>query len=194
MTIHGPGLGCSASTSDADRKAVCIFCADGVPCPIQKRIIALPRADRSKWLIEQLKQRTKSREDRMNGTEKAKSPVPASPATASPTATKRTCEVAGCEGKLAYNNTTGFCHEHRGRAPKTTNVAVVRKTNGAAHHHAHGTGAHNGAENETGATVSKPDRPANTNALAIAERVDLVLRTIPPEEKARMVAVWLAGN
>jgi hypothetical protein len=152
---------------------------------VQQRIIALPRSERSKWLIERLKQRTKSQEDRMNGMEKAKSTVQASPDAASPTATKRTCYVAGCEGKLAYNNTTGFCHEHRGRPLKQTD-AVVRKTNGTARNSARG----NGAQHAAAAPVSKPDG----HSLAIAERVELVLRTIPLAEKSRMVAAWLAGN
>ena len=192
--IHGPGLGCFASFTDAVGKAVCVFCADGVPCPVQQRIIALPRSERSKWLIERLKQRTKSQEDRMNGTKKGKFPVPASPATASSAATtKRTCKVVGCEAELAHNNTTGFCHEHLGRS-QNDQWRRRSKDNGAAHHHAHGTRARDGAGNATGATVSKPDRPANTYTLAIAERVDLVLWTIPPEEKARMVAAWLAGE
>jgi hypothetical protein len=156
---------------------------------VQQRIIALPRSERSKWLIDRLKQRTKSQEDRMNGTEREKSPVLTSQDAASPAVTKRTCEVAGCEGKLAYNNTTGFCHEHRARAHKKTN-AVVRKTNRAAHHSARENRGDSGAQHAAVAHVSKPDG----HALAIAERVELVLRTIPLAEKSRMVAAWLAGN
>jgi hypothetical protein len=86
---------------------------------------------------------------------------------------------------LAHNNTTGFCHEHGGRAPKKTD-AVVRKTNGAAHHPER----RNGAQHVAVTRVSKPDG----RALAIAERVELVLRTIPLAEKSRMVAAWLTGD
>jgi hypothetical protein len=39
--------------------------------------------------------------------------------------TARSCKISGCKGKLAPNNTTGHCHEHRGRVPTLKRQAAI---------------------------------------------------------------------
>jgi hypothetical protein len=34
-----------------------------------------------------------------------------------PAVTARSCKILGCKEKLAPNNTTGYCHEHRAGVP-----------------------------------------------------------------------------
>jgi len=56
--------------------------------------------------------------------------------------TARSCKISGCKGKLAPNNTTGYCHEHRGRSPhsKKTTVSGASVAVATVHRptHAHG--------------------------------------------------------
>jgi len=188
LRIHGPG--CKASYRDETGKRVCVFCADGIACPVQIRILKETRARNPK-------------EDEMNGTEKTTSPVslsaaslpaakstentpstrkanghaakasPSSPAhkrTASAPATLRTCEE--CPRRLSYNNKTGKCKEHSERDRRGSNPQAARPP-----------AARNGSK--------KSNAHRNDQDLAIAERVDLVLAAIPLEAKVRMISDWL---
>jgi hypothetical protein len=168
LPIHGPG--CAPSYRDERGRAICVFCADGVPCPKQLQILKQRRAH-------------KGLEGEMNGSDKSKSIAVVSTPATSPA--KRMCKVAGCAGELSYNNHTGYCHEHRGRARRAKS-----KANGhaATIHFPAGRGelAHG-----NGATASKPDRDRDGNSRKLEERVNLVLSGLPLDEKVRMISLWL---
>jgi hypothetical protein len=84
--------------------------------------------------------------------------------------TARSCKISGCKGKLAPNNTTGHCHEHRGRGPHS------KKTSGNC------------------ASVTLAPKHAYGMQPAVAERVNLLLAAIPLEDKLAFCSAWLAGK
>ena len=138
-----------------------------------------------------------AREDQMSGTEKLKSIPVVSPPATSP-AQKRMCRVGGCVAVLSYNNNSGLCHEHRGRAPRAHS-----KTNGhaATIHFPAGRGEppHRNDEavrkaNAHGNGPGKTNAHENNHALAIEERVNRVLAGIPLADKVTMISGWLAGK
>jgi hypothetical protein len=75
---------------------------------------------------------------------------------------------------LAPNNTTGYCHAHRGRLHRS------KKTSG------------NGAAVAV-ATVHRPPHASGAQPAA-AERVNLLLASIPLEDKLAFCSAWLAGK
>jgi len=84
--------------------------------------------------------------------------------------TARSCKIPGCRGKLAPNNTTGYCHEHRGRGPHS------KMTTG------------------NGASVAVAPKHAYGVQPVVAERVNLLLAAIPLEDKLAFCSAWLAGK
>jgi hypothetical protein len=88
--------------------------------------------------------------------------------------TARSCKISGCKGKLAPNNTTGYCHEHRGRSPHSKKTTV------------------SGAS----VAVATVHRPTHAHGMqpAVAERVNLLLAAIPLEDKLAFCSAWLAGK
>jgi hypothetical protein len=116
IPIHGTG--CSASCRDAAGRAICVFCADEVPCPIQFQILKQVRKP----------QETMSTQPQ---------PVKTGTTDTLPAETSaHRCKAQGCKRTLAYNNVTGYCREHRklgdprrGRAHSTKTNRVI-----AGHH------------------------------------------------------------
>jgi hypothetical protein len=159
LTIHGPG--CAASYQGEDGKAICVFCADSVLCPTQLQIVKGIRHSPTQTvvgLVKQLRETTEARkpqEDQMIDTTAV---------------TARSCKISGCKGKLASNNTTGYCHEHRGRGPHS------KKTTG------------------NGASVAVAPKHAYGVQPVAAERVNLLLAAIPLEDKLAFCSAWLAGK
>jgi hypothetical protein len=86
------------------------------------------------------------------------------------TVTARSCKISGCKGKLAPNNTTGYCHEHRGRVHRSKKTTGNCASVAVAPSHAYGV--------QPGA----------------AERVNLLLAAIPLEDKLAFCSAWLAGK
>jgi len=115
--IH-PGVSCAASSKDAAGASLCIFCLDSVCCPIQKRIIAIPRAERSRWILEQI---TKGEKEHPTTTTEI---LPAERSPATPAAPN--CKVLGCKTKLIDSNATGYCSRHLARAMAKTNGAALQ--------------------------------------------------------------------
>ena len=163
LTIHGPG--CAASYQGADGKAICVFCADSVPCPTQFRIAKGIRDSPTQTVVGLVKQLRETREARK----------PQEDQMIDTTAvTARSCKISGCKGKLAPNNTTGYCHEHRGRSPHSKKTTV------------------SGAS----VAVATVHRPTHAHGMqpAVAERVNLLLAAIPLEDKVAFCSAWLAGK
>jgi hypothetical protein len=88
--------------------------------------------------------------------------------------TARSCKISGCKGKLSPNNTTGYCHEHRGRGPHSKKTTVSRAS----------------------VAVATVQRPTHAHGVqpAVAERVSLLLAAIPLEDKLAFCSAWLAGK
>ena len=84
--------------------------------------------------------------------------------------TARSCKISGCKGKLAPNNTTGYCHEHRGR------------------------GSHSKKTAGNGTSVAVAPTHAYRVQPVVAERVNLLLAAIPLEDKLALCSAWLAGK
>jgi hypothetical protein len=190
VTIHGPGQGCTASTTDAEGKAVCIFCADGSPCPVQYRILKGMRQSPVRTLTALVKQISETQEDRMTTTTTAKAETPPAPL--------RSCSEPGCRATLAPNNQSGKCQKHRIHSKSNGNGAVAAangnghavagKTNGLDCHPAGGNGAmpHGAAQHlaEERAKILCAD----------ADLVRLILDQIPMEDKMKFTASWLSGR
>jgi hypothetical protein len=87
--IHGEG--CEASYRNEKGEQICVFCEDGIPCPLQLKILRQTRAARAT-----------RRDETMNGAEKLQTQVSAA----------RTCKAPGCEARLVSNNKSGFCQKH----------------------------------------------------------------------------------
>jgi hypothetical protein len=88
--------------------------------------------------------------------------------------TARSCKIPGCRGKLALNNTTGYCHEHRGRGPHSKKITVSGVSVAVA-------------------TVQRPTHAYGVQPV-VAERVNLLLAAIPLEDKLAFCSAWLAGK
>jgi hypothetical protein len=174
-----------------DGVALCVFCCDGLICPVQRRIIAMPRSDRSQWILEQL--RKKSQEEPM--TTANASTIPAARA---PELPARSCSEPGCKAKLAPNNQSGKCREHRSHSksngagagatakPAAGNGhAVTSKTNGLDRH----PGAHNGNGRQPQIVTERVKMLCADNDLCLR-----ILDAIPVEDKAVMVAAWISGR
>jgi len=126
----------------------------------------------------------------MNGIEKSKS-TSGSPVTTSPG--PRTCKAPDCKRTLVHNNRTGFCTDHGSLAKRRGHATndrggptLVTKPNSKA----------NGAviskaNDHNGNGVDKTNAHENSHALAIDERVNLVLSGLPLDEKLRMISLWL---
>jgi len=114
------------------------------------------------------------------------------PSTVRPT---RTCSSAGCEATLSYNNSKGTCQKHSSRKTNGHNGAqphlkrqaapAKRNGNGAAHDHSNGNGNGHAARTADGSLILMP---------RVESRVDLLLALIPAGEKAKLLAVWIAGT
>jgi hypothetical protein len=189
ISIHGPNQGCTASTSDADGKAVCIFCADSSPCPVQYRILKGMRQSPMRTLTALVKQISENQEDRMTTTTTAKAETLPAPL--------RSCSEPGCKAKLASNNTSGKCQEHRSHSKSNGNGAVA-----AANGNGHAV-ADNGLDRKpaggngaiTHGAVSQQLAEERAKILcADADLVRLILDRIPLEDKMKFTAAWLSGR
>src|SRR5579864_7292624 len=97
--VHGGG--CAASYRDEKGRAICVFCADGIPCPTQLKILKETRASRPQ-------------EDEMEPT-------------TDPASTVRTCKAHGCSRRLVHNNLSGFCTDHKPRRRAQSKAAGKRQ-------------------------------------------------------------------
>jgi len=109
-----------------------------------------------------------------DGTEKQKAPPAPAPAVTLPS--RRVCRL--CTAVLSSNNTSGLCKlhrapDHRGHAKST--AGAVTKVNG------HGNGV----------APAKANGQSNGRELALEERVNLVLKALPLDQKVRMIKNWL---
>ena len=189
VTIHGPGQGCAASTSDAEGKAVYIFCADNSPCPVQYRILKGMRQSPVRTLTALVKQISQTQEDRMTTTTTlAKSETRPAP---------RTCAHPECKKELGERNASGYCASHvqlhksngNGAAAQTNGHAVAEKANGLDRQPAGGNGAipHGGVSQQFAAERAK---------IACADKglLRLILEAIPLEDKVKFATAWLSGQ
>jgi hypothetical protein len=101
--------------------------------------------------------------------------TPPAPAVTSPK--RRLCEV--CSAALSHNNITGLCKKHQEAHGKPNGHAKSdARASAKANGHGHGIAA--GKVNGHGG-----------RELALEERVDLVLKALPLDEKVRMISSWL---
>jgi hypothetical protein len=140
LRTHGPG--CAASYTDEEGEPLCVFCLDQVVCPIARRIAAIPRAKRSRWIVnqrigDQIKERKKNlaKEERMMTTTTATVTDTKSSARAPETSTvPRICSEPGCKATLRPANSTGKCQLHRShsKANGAAQLTVVPRRSRAA--------------------------------------------------------------
>jgi hypothetical protein len=245
LRTHGPG--CAASYTDEQGEPICVFCLDQVVCPIARRIAAVPRAKRSRWIVTQIRKgKDLAKEERMTTTSlptpgaAPKSIVETSPAPricsgpgckmilrpanrtgkcqkhrshsktngaaqlkivpqneksrssallASPAAAAtqtRVCKVPGCGRQLVWNNATGLCKDHH-------------KPHSRPHFKANGHGNGAAVDRANGLSPVAPGEPsiapaANGHESAVEMRVNLVLASIPLEDKLALISGWLRGR
>jgi hypothetical protein len=128
LKAHGPG--CPAAVT-VDGEAVCVFCLDGLACPVAMRIlkqIRSPLHDPRKFAVAHSKEVTAaaaarkkslSQEDQnVMATVTAPTPTSATPTSATSTAALSSaaagiCKVQGCKNQLGLNNMSGLCRDHR---------------------------------------------------------------------------------
>jgi hypothetical protein len=96
------GYNTPAGDLDEDNKPICVFCADGEPCPEAKR----KPLDSSKTVEKQVPPAVEPEKEPRPRAEKAK------PMAKATTGEERFCAVQDCNKKLNSNNTTGRCFTH----------------------------------------------------------------------------------
>ena len=189
---------------------MCVFCYDGLVCPIQKRIllkaaavgsssiaakpviVGAPAVENTIALAGVLLQRrriigtTASAESEEDTMEKA----------------IRICSEPGCDKKLAHNNAIGKCRAHGGgshRAMPAEHGTCTLPGCGAKLAHNNTTGKcriHAGDEGNAQRAHSRGSAPAHSNGrdLAIEARLELVMSKIPLAEKLAFVNRWISGE
>jgi hypothetical protein len=180
VTIHGPNQGCTASTTDAEGKAVCIFCADGSPCPVQYRILRGMRQSPVRTLTALVKQISENQEDRMTTTTTAKAETLPAPL--------RSCSEPGCKATLAPNNTSGKCQEHRSHSKSNGNGVVASHGNGVDPAHSAEIARGNIAQAQKHIAEERIGRLLADKAMRTK-----IFELIPDADKLKFVASWLAG-
>ena len=111
----------------------------------------------------------------------------------------QSCSQPGCKAKLASNNTSGKCQEHRSHSKSNGNGAVAA-ANGNGHAVAEKT---NGLDRKPAgangaiphSTVSQQLTEERAKILcADKDLVRLILDRIPLEDKMKFTAAWLSGQ
>ncbi len=134
------------TTNIVDGKHTCVFCEDGVACPVIKRELELRKP------VEDLPLKLAAPSARKKSEEKHPGPATSTESETTTMKTERqTCKFeGGCSNKINANNKLGLCKEHKGaaaaakparakaqrtvkKAPKSTPPPPSRRaTNGAA--------------------------------------------------------------
>lgn len=195
VTIHGPG--CAASTV-LDGKALCIFCEDGIACPTQRRILKYgvsPRQIQKHGIRSVAKQAIELSVEKggemMGENEKQKSPTsPARPVTAP--AQTRHCKILECARALGPHNTTGLCHDHRGRGRRRSKTNGHAKSAASVKANGHGNGVAHAKAN--GHAAAKVNGQSDGHELTLEERVNLIICALPLDEKVRVISSWLRAG
>jgi hypothetical protein len=118
------GLGCEATHTDADGRAVCVFCLDSVPCPELRRL----SKQRDGCSISSKEEKpvnatTSLRQQPTTGNSQIPQPprVESDIGKTSAQATRSNiCEVEGCGTELGRRNKSGFCGRHFHRSERRT--------------------------------------------------------------------------
>jgi hypothetical protein len=164
--------GCAGTHVDENGRPICVFCLDGVPCPVQQRLA------RGKGAIV-MEPETK------NLTE-----------TQAPTA-PRICERPGCGRTLSAENKIGRCRRH-----VRWNAASSDSASPGARHASAGSNGTNGHPPEpASANGSAPVNEARSVEISAPlprvireDRVDRLLLSLPLADKTRIATAWLAGE
>jgi hypothetical protein len=209
--VHGPG--CSASYKDASGAAICVFCADSLPCPISLRMlkqIRSPNHSVSQFAMmmqrdaianiiapgngnghspkRESEKHESQEEDRMSTNTEATATQGSKIAPLAPPPT-RLCKSCG-KNRLSRNNLIGICRacgDSQGRShSKKTNGH-----NGAADHH-HRDPAHS---NGNGRPADRIELRVDLLLNVVDEKTfDSMIELVPREDKAKMLRAWLAGS
>lgn len=192
---------CPASYT-RDGKPICIWCADDLPCNVQRAILKSGDSARQRavFIIAQLR-RPKLQEDQTQmsatattlQTETAPAPTSRAPRVShGPSPIKRAARLCATCGKnpLSYNNVSHkctHCQRQHGRHSKTNGHNGARPHRELEHKAApNGNGKPNGA-----LPVEDPIRAVGS--ARIESRVDRLLAAVPIEDKARLLSAWLTG-
>jgi len=127
----------------------------------------------------------------MGENEKQKSPTsPARPVTAP--AQTRHCKILECARALSPHNTTGLCHDHRGRGRRRSKTNGHAKSAAPVKANGHGNGVAHAKAN--GHAAAKANGQSNGHELTLEERLNLMLCALPLAEKIRVLSSWLRAG
>jgi hypothetical protein len=201
------GHACEAQTTDVDDKPICIFCADGVPCPTQQRLARAPQPAEEPKVPGPAKptgdeaMRSSETEQHECGFEGCKNLTNKKYCkkcaakiwyrehrgkVAKVVAGKRTC--ASCSATLRADNKSGVCTSCQ-RAGKRPVQARLEKNNGAPLKEVPK------KWNRTALPVVRETTEAGIATICVTEeRLDHFLLTLPIETKAEIASEYLGRN
>jgi hypothetical protein len=204
IDLHG-APGCAATHESEDGAPSCVFCVDGVLCPVlrkreqvaRKREKGLTAEKRAPDPTVNLRVRSRGSDTETKGKAKMET-KPATTSQAHAPAAIRVCERPGCTTELGALNRSGRCAAHfhwKGTAKP--------RSNGSNGHAAAGSSGTNGhartapddvgpkAGNESNGHGSR-ESIASIPELA-ADRVDRLILSLPVADKTRLAVAWLTG-
>lgn len=216
--IHGNG--CVACYRDEAGRELCVFCYDGLVCPIQKRILTTAKAAGATTIPAKSVIGTPTAHSTiaLAGELLRRRRIVGSTATAESeddtmAGAIRMCSEPGCDKKLANNNTTGKCQAHGGGSHRATPTEHgTCTTHGGGTQLAHNNSSrkcrvHGGDEgNAKPAHSCSPEvhsvpvnggngsRHGDGHDLDMEARVELVMTKIPLAEKLAFISRWLSGE
>ena len=202
LDLHGPGCAATHQTDAGD--PTCVFCLDDLPCPIQRKrqrsamdqkaeTTETPAANTAANLAGSATSIAFVHRGRSSSSEQSESGVttmktPETDANIAP----KICKRPGCENELSAANTCGLCRAHvryrdRGNGHAAASSSGVNGSAPKANGHAHAPG--NGV-------IAKTNGHAAAESLSdfSSERVDHLIATLPPADRAKIAVAWLRGQ
>jgi hypothetical protein len=180
--------GCPATLTDERGLPCCAWCTDSEPCPIEQRRLKAakkkapeePPPTASNVNAEKPATEPKSEVDDMKTLETDAKIAPL------------ICKRPGCEVELSGANRVGLCRAHvryrdRGNGHAVASSSGVNGSAPKANGHAHAPG--NGV-------IAKTNGHAAAESLSdfSSERVDHLIATLPPADRAKIAVAWLRGQ
>jgi hypothetical protein len=214
LDLHGPGCAATHETDAGD--PCCVFCLDGVPCPVQRKRLRCgtdqkapttetPAENTSANLIGsstaiEFVNRARVRSSNSDREQESGVKMQKTPETDAIIAPK-TCKRPGCETQLGPKNRIGLCPRH----VRWTGTSKERPSNGDGHaaagsngHHEAGNGSPAKANGHAHTVPREASSPENGAAAVLpalaADRVDHLIANLTAADKAKIAFAWLKGE
>jgi hypothetical protein len=193
LELHGRG--CTATYENEDGDPSCVFCLDGVPCPVQKK----QRSGRTEQYLaaSTTVDLRRSKASQKEGEEKMETRTAETHATIA----ARICRKPGCTTPLGPKNQSGLCSPHFHWSDP-----AKRSSSTGNGHAAAGSNGHAGTDRDSVAPKATSGSRLDVDALRsavgsrdltgefIEDRLDRLILSFPVTEKAKIATAWLQGK